>query len=54
MLDTFYKAGRAMLGRTDLTPAEKLVRIVRDHWLAFEGREPTAQKSERGGMRNDN
>jgi hypothetical protein len=40
-MNTFYKAGRALLKRTDMTPAEKLVRIVRDHWLAFEGREPT-------------
>jgi len=43
-MDTFYKAGRALLARTDLTPAQKLVRIVRDHWLAFEGREATARE----------
>jgi len=54
MLEPFYKASRAMLIRTDLTDAQKIIQIVRDHWLAFEGREPTAQKSERGGMRNDN
>jgi len=47
MLDTFYKAGRALLGRTDLTAAEKLVRIVRVHWMAFEGREPTAAEAAR-------
>jgi len=47
MLDTFYKAGRAMLARTDLTPAEKLVRIVRAHWQAFEGKEPTAADAAR-------
>ncbi|HUX03244.1 MAG TPA: hypothetical protein VMY35_19960 [Phycisphaerae bacterium] len=47
MSDIFYKVGRAMLARTDLTPAEKLVRIVRDHWLAFEGKEPTAAEAAR-------
>ncbi|HUX00815.1 MAG TPA: hypothetical protein VMY35_07530, partial [Phycisphaerae bacterium] len=47
MDEPFYKASRAMLARTDLTLAEKLVRIVRAHWLAFEGREPTAAETAR-------
>jgi len=37
----FYKASKALLRRTDLTDAQKIIEIVRRHWLAFEGREPT-------------
>jgi len=44
MFDTFYKASRAMLARTDLTPAEKLVRIVRAHFRAFEKRVATVRE----------
>ena len=47
MNDGFYKASRAMLARTDVTAAEKLVRIVRAHYRAFEGREPTAAEAAR-------
>jgi len=41
MNELFYKAGRALLGRTDMTDAEKIIQIVRTHFLAFEKREPT-------------
>jgi len=49
--DSFYKASRALLERTDLTPAEKLVRIVQADWRAFRGGEPTAlQLAEATGL----
>ena len=41
MNDGFYRASKALLRRTDLTDAQKIIEIVRRHWLAFEGREPT-------------
>jgi len=40
----FYKASRALLERTDLTPAEKLVRIVQAHYRTFEGRAATTKE----------
>ena len=37
----FYKTSRAMLRRKDMTDAAKIIQVVRTHFLAFEGREPT-------------
>jgi len=42
MLDTFYKAGRAMAADKGLSYGEKWVRVIQAHYLAFEGREPTS------------
>ena len=47
----FYRASRALLERTDLTPAEKLVRIVREDWRTFRGGDPTtSQLAEATGL----
>ena len=42
MLDTFYKASRAMAADKGLSYGEKWVRVIQAHYLAFEGREPTS------------
>jgi len=44
MAGPFYKALKVLLADTNLSPAAKLVRIVRTHFLSFEGREATVRE----------